>query len=142
MDGAGGVTHTGSLAELTAPLPPLPSPPLFPVHLALASIVLRPVFLAQPLIELALELRIWQRGGFYLPENKRPQTGEVAVCVTHCGTGLSNGGSLCIVQGFWRGICGLLKGIRAPLHGMANQFRALAGLSCDCPRTVRGRFSL
>lgn len=43
IDGVGMVMDTGSLAELTAP-----------VHLALVTIVLRPIFLAQPLIELAV----------------------------------------------------------------------------------------
>lgn len=49
MDGAGGSTHTGSLARLTLPQPH-PHPP-FP---ALAAIVLCPDFLAQSMIELAL----------------------------------------------------------------------------------------
>lgn len=49
MDGAGGSTHTGSIARLTSPQPH--PPPLFS---ALAAVVLCPVFLAQPLIELAL----------------------------------------------------------------------------------------
>lgn len=43
IDGVSTVMDTGSLAELTAA-----------VHLALATIVLRSVFLAQPLIELAV----------------------------------------------------------------------------------------
>lgn len=43
IDGVGTVMDTGSLAELTAP-----------VHLALVTIVLRPIFLAQPLIELVV----------------------------------------------------------------------------------------
>lgn len=42
------------------------------------------------------------------------------------------------------GCCGLLKGIEPPAlsHGTANQFTSLAGVGRDCPRKVRGRFSL
>lgn len=43
IDGVGMVMDTGSLAQLRAP-----------VHLALVTIVSLPVFLAQPLIELAV----------------------------------------------------------------------------------------
>lgn len=96
IDGVGMVMDTGSLAQLRAPHPPGIS-----YHC-----------LAPPFSWHSLWLNwLWGEdlawGGFLPRDNNRPQTGEVAVCIVHCGTGLSNAGSLCIVQCLWKGICGL-----------------------------------
>lgn len=87
----------GSLAQLRAH-----------IQLALASMVSRSPFSWHSLWGFGT-------GRVLLCNNNRPQTGKVAVCIVHCGAGLSNGGSMCIVRRFWKRICGLQKGIWIPL---------------------------
>lgn len=77
------------------------------VHLALATIVFVPCFAGTAFDRTGSEVRIWL-GGFYLHNNNRPHKHwEVALYVKHCGTGLSNGGSVLCALCEVPGICGL-----------------------------------
>lgn len=79
------VMDTGRLAGLPAS-----------VHLALATIVFVPCFAGTAFDRTGSEVRIWRGGSTYIITIEHKHW-EVALYVQHCGTGLSNGGSLCIV---------------------------------------------